>query len=407
MNKQASFDINGRTTLTTLIFIGSILLTVLLIAPGIVGALINELGLSPSQAGYVISADLAGLAFATLPALWWLNRLNWQLVVTIGLTFTVVLNLISAWTVDYQQFLIVRFLCGLSGGTVVAVCLASFGLTRRPDRTYAMWVALQLIIGAVGLAILPHVLPLYGIKIIFIPLAIFVATGIPFLRHFPVGANIHMEAANQGSSKGKPPLPVLKIGLGILGVYVFYVSLTGVWTYIERMGLTASLTEKNIGYVLAVSSIMGIAGAVTASILDTRFGRFLPTAIGMFLILAGLFLLYASNTLTFRNVILYSAGAFLFKYTWTFILPYFLAAIASQDPSGRAIVINNFFAGAGMASGPLVAAQFINNGDYVPVVVLGIVCMILCFVFLLPLILVGQSSKKLVRNLVPSSADAD
>ena len=336
---------------------------------------------------------MAGIGFATVPALYWLNRFNWRQVFKVGLLAGIALNLASAVTVDLLPLTVIRFFCGLSSGTIVAVCLTSFGLTRRPDRNYALWVAAQLLIGAFGLAILPHVMPQLGVKVVFLTLAAVLCIAMFFLQYVPVGQVT--QAATEGrKSAGLNANSIIKIALGVAGLYLFYVALSGIWAYIERIAVSANIASNHIGYVLAIASILGIAGALSASLLDVRLGRFLPTVAGVATIVGGMFLLLGVGPASSGALLFFASGAFLFKYAWTFILPYFLAAISSQDKSGRAIVIANIFVGGGLASGPAIAAQFIDGGGYMPLITMGVACMLACFMLFLPLIL----GRNLVRQ---------
>ncbi|RLA52512.1 MAG: hypothetical protein DRR42_07345 [Gammaproteobacteria bacterium] len=402
MNQNLQRDVNSLGTMATLLLIGALVMAILLLAPIVVGAYITELGFSVQQAGYLISADMAGIGFATIPALFWLPRFSWHLVFKISLLATIALHIASALTGDFTQLLAIRFFCGLGSGTIVAVCIVCFGLTRHPDRVYALWVAGQLLIGAFGLAVLPHVMPEWGIKVVFFSLAATSGAALLFLKYIPssieaaqpiTGAKHHAHLGTKSTGK---------IALGIAGLYLFYVALSGVWAYIERIGVSAELTPEHIGYILAIASILGIAGALTASVLDTRWGRLVPTAFGLVIIVTGLLALSGVNSVNTSAAALFILGAFTFKYAWTFILPYFLASISSQDKSGRAIVIANIFVGAGMASGPAIAAQFITGESYTSLITMGIICMLVCFLLFLPLIL---SKRDGIKSGSPTQQD--
>ena len=53
---------------------------------------------------------------------------------------------------------------------------------------------------------------------------------------------------------------------------------------------------------------------------------------------------------------------FAFKFAWTFVLPFILAAAANKDRSGRLIASLNFVIGAGLATGPLIAGVLLDAG---------------------------------------------
>ena len=67
MIEQKEYNVNNPSAIATLVALGALTSFVLIIAPGLVGAFVNELGLTPQQAGYLISADMAGMGLAILP----------------------------------------------------------------------------------------------------------------------------------------------------------------------------------------------------------------------------------------------------------------------------------------------------------------------------------------------------
>ncbi|WP_169335545.1 MFS transporter [Dasania marina] len=369
---------NSPYAIATLVALGALTSFVLIIAPGLVGAFVSELGLTPQQAGYLISADMAGMGLATLPALLWLNKVNWRKVILPCLVLLAVCHLITANLSSFSELLIIRFVSGLLGGTAMSICLASIGMTDNPDRNFGLWVVGQLCVGTVGLALMPHIVPMWGVKSVFLIAALALVVLAFFFKMIPQGRTAkHIEAANDKTETGYRPL--LLACLGISGIYLFYIALSGVWSYLERIGNASGLDAKTIGYHLSVASFMGIVGALSATVLNKRIGRVIPGVAGFITVLISLLLLLGDT-----SEMAYLMGASLFKFAWTFVLPFLLASIASTDKTGRAIVVANIFMGGGLATGPAVAALLINGTNYMPVIWLGIVGMSICLLLFLP-----------------------
>lgn len=372
--------INSRISIAVLVALGGVSAAILIVAPAIVGAYITRLGFSPQQAGYLISADMAGMGLATLPALFWINRLNWQAVARTALLIAVAGNLLTASLDSFTPMLLIRLCTGLAAGTAMSVCLASIGLTRDPDRVFGFWVVGQLTIGAAGLALFPHILALGGLPGIFVLLAVALLALTFFVRHLPVSGAREKPNALQ-SAEAFVKYRLIFAACGILGVLCFYIGLSGIWAFLERIGVANQLDGGFISYALSLASLAGIAGALTASALSSRWGRFLPSAAGFGIILISFVLLLSkleSET--------YLLAACLFKYAWTFILPYLLGSITAIDSTGRIILLANIMIGGGLALGPAIAGTLIGSGGYQPVIWLGLAFMSLCFVFFLPLV---------------------
>ena len=373
------YDSNSRRSVAIIVALGSLAAAILILAPAIVGAYITQCGFSPQQAGYLISADMAGMGLATLPALFWVKRVDWRHVARVALLLAAAGNVLTAGSASFESFVIVRFCTALAAGTAMSVCLASIGMTRDPDRVFGLWVVGQLALGAVGLALFPLILSAWGFAGVFLLLAgaLFVLSF--FVHHLPQRGPDPASSTGAGAALRRR---LLLAACGVFGVLCFYVGLSGVWAFLERMGVTAQLDAGFISRTLSLASLAGIAGAASASFLSARRGRLLPAGAGFALILLALMLLL--NRVTAEAYLL---AACLFKYAWTFILPYLLASITAIDASGRVILVTNIMIGGGLAIGPAIAATLIGAGSYQPVVWLGLGFMCACLLLFLPLLL--------------------
>ena len=57
----------------------------------------------------------------------------------------------------------------------------------------------------------------------------------------------------------------------------------------------------------------------------------------------------------------YAIAALLFKFTWTFVLPFILARVAGLDNNGRLMNSINLVIGGGMAAGPALAGALLQH----------------------------------------------
>lgn len=124
-----------------------------------------------------------------------------------------------------------------------------------------------------------------------------------------------------------------------------YISLSAVWTFIGGIAAGAGLSPAHSGQVLAVATLLGIVGAGAAALIGARFGGGRLIVLGYALLLASVALLTGQPLL-----LRFALAALLFKFTWTFVLPFILARVAGLDNDGKLMNGINLVIGGGMVS---------------------------------------------------------
>ena len=142
----------------------------------------------------------------------------------------------------------------------------------------------------------------------------------------------------------------------VLAVLTFYISLSAVWTFIGGIAAGAGLSPAHSGQVLAVATLLGIVGAGAAALIGARFGGGRLIVLGYALLLASVALLTGQPLL-----LRFALAALLFKFTWTFVLPFILARVAGLDNDGKLMNGINLVIGGGMAIGPTLAGSLIES----------------------------------------------
>jgi len=342
--------------IASVVLLAAAVSAMLLIAPVVVGALITQLGFTPSQGGLTIAVELAAMSAAALPALWWLPRWPWARVIVVALVVMIAGNIACRYAASFAMLAALRSITGLAGGSVMCICLAVIGKSSKPERNYGWWTIGQLVLGAIGLAALPRVMPAIGLQGLYVALAALLGVSL-LVAHtaVPRGANsLGADTRALGvPSEGMLSLPAL---LGLVGILSFYIGLGGLWTYVERIGITAGLAPTVIGDHLTIASLCGVAGCGTAILIGARFGRLRPLLVGFALILAG-----AAGLLGTPSSLRFLLSASDFKYSWTLALPFILACISVQDRTGRLMALTNFMIGGGLAVGPAIIAAVLKS----------------------------------------------
>jgi len=242
---------------------------VLMMAPALAGQLASAWRLSPAHIGMLFSAELGGMSLATLPAWWWMSRVNWRRVAVIATGVFILGNLVSAliaaWMVNYLALLLLRFVTSLSGGTLMILCITCAASTANPSRAYAFWMFGQLTLGALGLLLLPVLFAHFGLMIIYLILAIIMVCCLPLLQAFPVRFQ-----QNVAESVTSEPTSIGKKWCAVLAVLAFYISLSAVWTFMGTIAAGAGLDIALRGQVLATASVFGIIATGVASLVGLR-----------------------------------------------------------------------------------------------------------------------------------------
>lgn len=340
-----------RRSVVALVAIAAIVPSLLLMAPAVATQLAIELQLGPAQIGKLFSVELGAMSLASLPAWYWLPRLDWRRAALGGALVFIVANLVSALTVDFGQLLMLRAISGLAGGSLMVLCMSSASTTAEPDRVYGFWVVGQLLSGTLGLALLPALFERFGLGAFFIALALIMSACVPFSRWLPAGKT------QVEHSSGSRSLSLLAL-CGIAAVLLFYTSLNGVWTFAGALGKDAGIAGETSSWILTVASMFGVAGAFSATLLGRRFGRSAPMFGGYALMIGCILLLLGSPT-----SLRFGLAALGFKYAWTFVVPFMMASLAGIDSTGRLMSLINLVIGGGLALGPLLAGQLIEAGQ--------------------------------------------
>ncbi|MFM0639876.1 MFS transporter [Paraburkholderia metrosideri] len=350
----------ATSTLLSLVVFAAITPLLLLVAPAVAAQLGGQLGLSASQIGTYFFVELGAFSCATLPSLLWLGRVDARRVAAIATAVFCIGNLATAVLMPgFVVLLVLRALTALGGGTLMVLCMTSAATSGNRDRVYGLWVVGQLVAGALGLFVLPHLFDAFGLRALYVVLAALALIASPLTRGFDpaLGAASGKQVQQAGSCINGAGSRWFLATLVIGGVLAFYVAIGGVWTFASKAASLAGLDAGHTGELLATASVMGIVGAASASFIGNRIARAAMLLTGYAILVAALLGLSAHPA-----SMGYAAAIFAFKFAWTFVLPFILAAAAKTDTSGRLIATLNFVIGVGLAVGPLIAGFLLDAG---------------------------------------------
>lgn len=338
--------------------LGTITLMTLLVLPAMVGTLVDETSLTEVQAGWSASLNfLGGATIAGLMALR-MHHLDLRRISMFGFLLAATGDALAGFSADHAWlFMALRFFTGVGSGIAYTSVLAAFARLPEVDRGYALFVTLQFVVSGLGLFFLPVFSEALGARGMFLSLAGLDIIGLLLCSHLPG------KAVLLPSGKGfKTELRVLLAGatiLGALGFLIFEAAFTAEFTYVERLGVSLTFTDQQIGTAMLLASLAGIPGAFSIVLLGGRIGRFNGLVFGIGASITGLLIMITAQTF-----VPYIIGSILISFAWAFCLPFIQGLLASLDPNGTAVAAGSASSTVGGAIGPGLAAMVIGSGVY-------------------------------------------
>jgi predicted MFS family arabinose efflux permease len=343
------YEVNSPKTVAFIVLLGAFGAAILLEAPVLVGAIVTQLGFSEAQAGYVMSADLGGMGLGSVLALWWVGKINWRKVARVAMIAVAIGNFITILVDSFELLLLLRLVTGTFAGTCMVICIVTIHLMKDPDRGFGFLIMGNLLYQTIAIVLLSRILPVLGLGFAYGTIALAMLIFSFFVHYLPEYGKHDINKTKNTPTEYRRLFWAM---LGLISMLSYYIGVTGVWAYIERLGDGAGLSGAMIGNALAISSLLGLLGAGLATILTAKYGRFLPVLTGHILTIVSISILTTSITYS-----TYIIAACIFNFAWNFVLPYMLACIASVDATGRLVASTNGFVGIGLALGPAMVAS--------------------------------------------------
>jgi len=368
---------NGEIARVLLAFLATAGLFYVNIMPALIDGLIEGLGFTNQQAGFVGSANVYGAAAGALTAVFVVKHVPWRATSVLLLLGLLTTDLVSIYLAEPTVLIVVRFIHGCIGGGLVGIGFAVISRTTHADRTFGYLLTVQFGLGGLGLLYLPGLVPEYGTAALFLSLIAFsIVTLImlPFLDDYPVKKIEHEHASHSATINYKV------LGLALLATFLFQAANMGIYAYIIGMGKHYGLEPGFISNTLGVAAWIAIAGSVGVILLSTRFGRLLPVSVAIVFTCVGTWILHYSELKSMYWLANVGVGI-----TWAFVISYLLGMCAEFDTTGQTAALGGFASKMGLASGPMVAALLLGENNYTLLINLAVISLIACLlVFVVP-----------------------
>lgn len=332
-----------------------------LISPVLVGSAMDSLNLSSDRAGLLIASYFVGYTLITISAVAWLYRVNMRLVAVLSSIVFIASLLASAQVSNYASSILLMVFAGAGAGLLYGISITIISQSNDPDRNFGIVLAAQLVLGSGLLFAGPaYIGPNWGYPGILVAAAGFVGLMSLGILWAPSSVTSSLER-----DRGKEvAVPITRILISIGAVLVWFTGYSGIYAFVERIGVDGGLTGQQIGLILSLTIITGLCGALSAAWLGDRYGKVKPHLIGAAGTVITILLLASKPVL-----IQYSIAIVFFTLSLNFWLAYMLGGVAAIDSSGRFAVLVTAALGIGATIGPAIAGGLIANSNYLPMLI--------------------------------------
>jgi MFS family permease len=294
------------------------------VQPAAVSLLINEMGLSESNAGTVISAELTVLGLVPFVLARFVSRIPQRALGLGGGALVVLVDLGSLLSRGIESLLVLRILAGVGAGAVYTVALASLASANDPVRRYGQCFAASVFYGAGLLAVLPFVLnphienSLYGV----LAAMTLLLWGVLWLLPAQLGESATLGLQNMA--------PVTGMAAALATVSLMFGVLSGsIWAFMFQIGQQTRLSAQALGMVVSAAAIAGLPGSLIAGWVCSRLGMRLAMTLGLLAFAVPAFLITHSE-----KGAIFAIGSALCAGSTYFLWPLLLGVAAKSDPSG-------------------------------------------------------------------------
>lgn len=352
--RPREIDINGAPAIACAVLLGTIGVLTFIIQPGVVQGYVTHLHVSDSRALDLAGLEMLGVSLATVFMALAAGRIDWRVLVFAGLAIAAAGDAAAAGALAGNGFGMLRLVAGFGEGMIISISFTFVGITARPERNIALYLALLLTYGAFGLWYLPAFLDRFGMAAMFAAMGAISALALATLPFVPHGIG--------GAEAGRPgvrQLPLWLLGIALGAVLAYNIAQGIAWAILSLVGTAAGMGEQSVADALFLSQILAVGGALASVFLAERINREWAITFGILGGAASIALLVGRP-----GALVFTIGVCGFNVLWNFVLPFILGRVGDFDASGRMITFAVAMQMIGLGAGPLIAAPLIDGRGY-------------------------------------------
>ena len=333
------------------------------LAPFIVHSLADYAGLTTSQAGLCVGAEMAGSTCGIAAVLFLLGRTPRRVVAIAALTAVIAGNALCIFAGSTVAYMGARFIAGVGCGLTTSAfgILAAVG---RPARNFAIFSGATVVLMSAADACIPFVLGHAGLTGFFALIATPALIALPFVGLIPATQS----EASVFSTFGQGAV------LGLLTNALFFTALAAFWTYVTEIAVANGNDAPAVSHTIAVTFLSGgIGGSALAAAIAARLRPATAIAINTPLMAAT-----AAMIVWVPGFNSFAAALAVYLLLWFTTYPFLMALLASLDSRGGLTVAGVLTQSLGWMVGPALGSVLISSGWLGPMCCAGFVLASIC-----------------------------
>lgn len=344
-----------------------------------VGILVASYHFDSQQAGGLVTLFLLGAVCASVLIAPRFNRLNRRLVATVGFLIAGLCFFTASQTTSYAQLALLHLVAGLSSSCALSMAHGTFARGENPHRLFAIAGFTLGIMGFAFMGATPHITQVVGGHALFIIFGgIMAFAALVCALAFP---SLHFSENPLGSqSVIKAPLAKIpaSVWFGMVGISLMALTQAMTFSFMERVGHDRGFSSDSVTIVLVVLSLINIAAAALAGILEKRLSVRVVLFTG-----PALQILLSNIMMNASGFPFYAVSAAFFVAFMIFTHTFVFGLLARLDTSGRAMAATPAMLMIGAAVGPVLGGTLIKlvgyHGIGIAAFVFGIISLA-CFI---------------------------
>lgn len=359
--------ISNRGAYVMIAAFSAVMYAVLLTYPAMTDQLIEAHNMEADKIGLLFSVEMGVLSLATLPAYLWLKRVSLVPIMVLLTVLMVFGNILSSLAPTFWLLVTARGLTALAAGSMVVVILAFCRRMANSSRALGIWVTAQLAMAAVILGIYPWTfatLELDGVYLAHAGIIALCLITLPSVRGVSFKNAGAGAVAKQDIGESFRWIPAI---FGLAAILIFYASLHSVWALTGLLASAGGIAANTTSLILSLATIAGVASALLATLIgDTKY-RSALTTLGLGAMAISVLLFIGAP-----HAARFAVAAILFKFAWTFALPFIMSSLADLPRSDQVMNSFNLMNGLGGAIGPALGGILVaRTGSLDLMLVLG------------------------------------
>ncbi len=303
-----------------------------------VSAVIDGLGMSDKDSGFLGSLELTTMSVVSILLALRIDRWSKPRVALLGLVLAIIGQTSSGFAhtlgtfEPYQVLLVTRFLVGVGAGLIYGAACASVAGNPSGDRLYGLGMSAAQVLLTLMLLVMPWISSHWNQQQgVYLVLAVLSAVFGTFLFKMP-DPRITAEHKKQN---GEPALlSPLNITLFFIALSLFNIAIGMDWSFADRRADAIGMTDEQAGSFLAMMPLGGILGSGVAGVIGDRFGRIRTFFVALLIAAAACFVMARAHSVSVMVLAMLALGTF-----ELFVMTYFIATATRFDRQGHWVTL--------------------------------------------------------------------